>query len=81
MGFTILPSGNKVDHPIVSVEIMSGVVMRHSYQSSQGDNSGGLVCPAVMISSLLLRCHPRLTGKVRLLPTMDSNKAVFSLPL
>ena len=63
------------------MEIMWGVVMRHSYQSSQGDISGGLVCPAVMISSLLLRCHPRLTGKVRLLSAMDSTKAVFSLPL
>ena len=66
---------------MVSVETMWGVVMRHSYQSSQGDISGDLVCPAAMISSLLLRCHPRLTGKVRLLPTMDSNKAVFSRPL
>lgn len=66
---------------MVSVEIMWGVVMRHSYQSSQGDISGGLVCPAVMISSLLLRCRPRLTGKVRLLSAMDSTKAVFSLPL
>lgn len=86
--FTILPNGKEDAYTMVPLEIMLGVLMRHSYQWQPGRYqwrcSGKAKLPSLLRSNNEFppfQCQGKLSGEIRLLFATSSNEAVSPFPL